>query len=104
MALKSRIPLIIAASEKRARSAVRKAEANIERRAKARTRVDTGTMRGAWQHEALGPMEGIVFNMTSYAIYNEYGTVNMPAQPMLRPAVEEPRPGLEADLRGAFLG
>lgn len=103
MTLVSRIPEIIIFSEVKARHAVRKAEANIERIAKSHSRVDTGTMRGAWQHESLGSYEGMVFNIVNYAIFNEYGTVNMSAQPMLRPAVEESRGEFERDLREAYL-
>jgi HK97 gp10 family phage protein len=100
--LTSRIPKIIVFSEAAASAAVRKAEMAIERRAKAKSRVDTGNMRGAWQSRSMGAYEGMVFNLVSYAIFNEYGTVNMSAQPMLRPAVEETRPEFEHDLRLAY--
>lgn len=101
--LSSRIPVITAEAQRRASRAVRRAEASIERRAKERSRVDTGNMRGGWQHEMMGSTEGRVFNLVSYAIFHEYGTVNVSAQPMLRPAIEETRPEFEADMRGAFL-
>lgn len=104
MALESRIPAIVASSEVRVRQAIRRAEANIERRAKARSRVDTGNMRGGWQHRALGTFEGSVFNLVSYTIHNEYGTSKMAAQPMLRPAIEETQPELEKDIREAYIG
>ena len=103
MALSSRIPQIIVASEAGVRMAVRKAEANIERRAKSKSRVDTGNMRGGWQHRAQGSFEGAVFNLVSYTVHNEYGTSKMPAQPMLRPAIEETQPEFEADLRKAYV-
>lgn len=102
--LTSRIPTIVFMSEKKVRAAVRRAEANIERRAKGKSRVDTGNMRGAWQHKAMGPMEGIVFNLVHYTVFNEYGTVNMSAQPMLRPAVEETRQEFESDIKKAYIG
>lgn len=102
--LKSRIPQIILLSERKVAAAVRRAEASIERRAKQRSRVDTGNMRGGWQHQAQGPMEGIVFNLVDYTIFHEYGTVHMSAQPMLRPAIEETRPEFEAAMRGAYIG
>jgi len=101
--LTSRIPTIIFLAETKVRMAVRKAEANIERRAKAKSRVDEGTMRGGWQHQIMGPMEGVVFNLVAHTIYNEYGTVNMSAQPMLRPAVEETRDEFERDVRLAYI-
>jgi len=103
MMLTSRIPSIIASSSTRVSLAVRRAEANIERRAKAKSRYDTGNMRGGWQSEKLGPFDGMVFNLVSYTIYNEYGTVHMAAQPMIRPAVEESREEFERDVKKAYL-
>jgi HK97 gp10 family phage protein len=103
MPLTSRIPNIIFMSEAKVARAVAKASADIERRAKAKSRVDTGNMRGGWQHQSLGPMESMVFNLVDYTIYNEYGTVTMTAQPMLRPAVEETRDQFERDLRLAYI-
>lgn len=103
MPLESRLPKIILLSQSAVTLAVRKAEAAIERRAKEKSRVDTGAMRGGWEHRPAGISEGIVFNLVSYTIYNEYGTVNMSAQPMLRPAVEETRPEFEANIREAYL-
>lgn len=101
--LTSRFPAIIAYSTGKVTRAVRRAEANIELRAKQRSRVDTGNMRGGWQTKSLGPFDGMVVNLVSYAIYNEYGTSRMPAQPMLRPAIEQTRPEFESDIKGAFL-
>lgn len=103
MPLESRIPKIILLSQSGVTLAVRKAEAAIERRAKEKSRVDTGAMRGGWQHRATSSMEGVVFNLVSYTIYNEYGTVNMSAQPMLRPAIEETRGEFEKNIREAYL-
>lgn len=82
--------------------AVRRAEMAIEVRAKAHSRVLTGLMRGGWQHMVMGPYEGMVFNLISYTIYNEFGTIHMSAQPMARPAVEETRASFEADVRAAY--
>lgn len=103
MSLVSRFPKIILVSAAGATLAVRKAEAAIERRAKEKSRVNTGTMRGGWEHRPQGALEGMVFNLVSYTIYNEYGTVNMSAQPMVRPAVEETRAEFERDIREAYL-
>lgn len=104
MTLTSRIPQIVVASETAVNRAVRRAEANIERRAKSKSRVDTGNMRGGWQHKASGRFEGAVFNTVSYTIFNEYGTSKMSPQPMLRPAIEETQPEFEADMRKAYVG
>ncbi len=101
--LTSRIPQIIMFSSARASAAVRQAEIAIERGSKARSRVDTGTMRGGWQHQIKGPFEGMVFNLIDYTVYNEFGTSRMSAQPMLRPAVEDARPDFERGIREAYL-
>jgi HK97 gp10 family phage protein len=100
--LKSRIPHIIERSELIVQGAVEKAAFDIERGAKKRSRVDTGTMRGGWQSHQGGRFEWIVFNPVHYTIYNEYGTIYMSAQPMLRPAIEEVRPGFERDVKMAY--
>jgi len=103
MALQTRIPAIILVSQRKVERAVRRAEARMERGAKKRSRVDTGTMRGGWESEPLGKFEGIVMNKVSYTIYHEYGTSKMPAQPMLRPSLEEVQPQFEAEMRAAWL-
>lgn len=101
--LTSRFPEIILFSAVRVAAAVRQAEINIERGSKGRSRVMTGNMRGGWQHKAMGPYEGMVFNLVDYTLYNEFGTVNMSAQPMLRPSVEDERPNFERGMREAYL-
>jgi hypothetical protein len=56
--------------------------------AQRRSRVDTGAMRAGWHVEPAG--DGfIVANDVDYAIYNEFGTVHITAQPMLHPAADE---------------
>lgn len=101
--LQSRLPGIILYASVKVRTAVRRAEAAIVRRAMARSRVDTGNMRGGWQSQAVGDFDGVVFNRVNYTIFNEYGTVSMAAQPMVRPAVEDTRPEFESDVRAAYL-
>lgn len=100
--LKSRFPQIIARSTARVELAVRKAEAWIQAGAQKRSRTDTGTMRAGWQSKPLGAFEGMVFNMVTYTIYNEYGTYKMSAQPMLRPSVEAVRMDFYAEVRSAW--
>lgn len=91
MALKSRIPRIIASSGGKVALAVERTLARVELGAKKRSRVDTGTMRGGWEVEQSSPFEGMVVNRVVYTIFHEYGTHKMAAQPMLRPSVEEAR-------------
>jgi len=89
--LESRIPQIVATATTRVRLAVGATVGNIERGAKVRSRVDTGQMRSGWYGEMIGEFEGEVGNPVEHTLYNEYGTEDMPAQPMLHPAVEEER-------------
>lgn len=101
--LTSRFPQIISKSAAMASRAVRHTEARIEFRAKEKSRWDTGNMRGGWQHQSQGTYEGIVLNLVEYTIFNEFGTIHMTAQPMLRPAIEESRQEFEREIRSAYV-
>lgn len=98
----TRFPLIIARSAFKARQAREDTQKEMVQIAQDRSRVDTGEMRAGWEDEDDGAYEGIVFNLVSHTIDNEYGTVNMSAQPMLRPAIEQCQPKFEDRLRGIF--
>lgn len=76
-------------------------EAKLVSRSQERSRVDTGTMQGGWQSENFG-LEGVVFNLVAHTVHNEYGTVHMSAQPMLRPAIEITRPEFEDECAGIY--
>ncbi|HSC20600.1 MAG TPA: hypothetical protein VLC07_02630, partial [Solirubrobacterales bacterium] len=89
--LKSRIPEIVAGSVAKTRAAVEVTVFNIEAGCKLRSRVDTGQMQNGWTGEMTGAAEGIVYNPVEHTIFNELGTVDMAAQPMLAPSVEEAR-------------
>ena len=69
--LKSSFPAIVAGSEAKAAAAVKHACEKIETRAKERSRVDTGNMRAGWEHQMTGAMEGMVFNLVEYTVYND---------------------------------
>lgn len=101
MALWSRIPLIVTGSYGKAKRCVERAEANIVRRAKEKSRVDSGEMQGGWQSQNEG-VEGYVFNPVAHTVHNEFGTIHMSAQPMLRPAIDETMPEFEDDLRSIY--
>lgn len=103
MTLTSRFPQIILLSQAKVTTAIRRAIYNITRRAMGKSRVATGNMRAGWQGQLVNANEGVVFNLVEYTIYNEYGTVYMSAQPMLRPAVEETRSSFEADMAGTYV-
>lgn len=62
-----------------------------------RSRVDTGEMRDGWRWEATGRGTGQLINEVDHTVYNEYGTRNMSAQPMARPAFEEEAPQIIED-------
>lgn len=96
--------MIIAGAEGGAALAVKHCLENIETKAKGHSRVDTGNMRGGWQHQMTGMMEGIVINLVEYTVYNEFGTIFMSAQPMLQPAIEESTEPFVRELAGVYEG
>jgi HK97 gp10 family phage protein len=54
---------------------------------------DDGYLKGSIQ-ERIEKDRAIVFSNMEYAIYNEYGTSRMGAQPFMRPAINENRKNL----------
>lgn len=99
MAYESRIPEIIVAIESGIAETVQQAGYRVEAGAKRRARVDTGYMRNQIRWIPDSRFSGQVIGGASYTIFNEYGTVNMSAQPMFVPAIEEVRPMFNAELR-----
>lgn len=93
MSYKSRYPRIIAKIMAEVPIAVQRTGFMIEAGAKRRARVDTGYMRGQirWTPGKDG-LSGEIIGGAYYTIFNEFGTVNMEAQPMFIPAMEEARP------------
>ena len=91
--LKAAVPLIV---EKTGMDALAIAESL--------SRVDTGNMATNWQFEMVGPTRGILGNPVDYTLYNEYGTVHMSAQPMIRPAIAQVEPEFLAALSAAMYG
>lgn len=70
----------------------------IERGAKLRVAVDTGTTKQRIQARKLKKYKAEIISPTHYSIYLENGTRKMVAQPFLRPAVDEERPRLYENL------
>lgn len=64
-----------------------------------RSRVDTGEMQAGWVWEATGQGTGQLRNAVRHTVFNEFGTVHMPAQPMARPAAEEIVPKMLEDFQ-----
>jgi hypothetical protein len=98
----NKLPALAAAYPQRAGREVRTALFNIEAGCKQRSRVDTGAMRAAWTSTMTGPAEGEVSNPIEYAVFNEYGTVNMPAQPMAHPAADAEQGPFQARIAKAL--
>jgi hypothetical protein len=88
----NRIPAIIAGMDDAADAICAAAAGRVVAGAAARSRVATGEMQAGWTAERAGPGEYRVFNPVEHAIYNEFGTTYMAAQPMLGPALEDERP------------
>ncbi len=101
MAYHSRIPEIVAALEAELPRVVTRTGLRVEAGAKQRARVDTGYMRGQIRWTPKTAMSGEVVGGADYTIDNEYGTVNMSAQPMFTPASEEARPIFEVEVEEA---
>jgi HK97 gp10 family phage protein len=99
-----RFPEVMVTANSRTAAALDRAAADIESGAKMRSRVDTGNMRNGWATEKVNNFTRMVYNPVHYTEYNEYGTVNMNPQPMLKPAVEEVTPEFIAAVRRAWMG
>lgn len=98
----SRIPWIVTKADREVQKIIEEALFLIEFGAAARSRVDTGQMQRGWQSEVTGYHEGTVYNMVEHTYYNEYGTVNMTAQPMLAPAIEEIEPYMLEEIKKVY--
>jgi HK97 gp10 family phage protein len=64
--------------------------------------VDTGAMRDSIDKVERAPLLIDIVVGVPYAIFVEFGTVNMEAQPFITPAIESGRRGLVADLKKAL--
>ncbi|WP_086349933.1 HK97-gp10 family putative phage morphogenesis protein [Candidatus Enterococcus clewellii] len=76
----------------------------IERGAKLRVAVDTGTTKQRIQVRKIKKYKAEILSPTHYSIYLEKGTRKMVAQPFLRPAVDEERPRLYENLNKIVKG
>lgn len=112
----------------KANQVVRRTAFGVQAGAQERARVDTGAMANSFYvitsdkntySQAAGQVKGrnpkaelapmapapkddlhaVVASVVEYAIYNEYGTSRMSAQPMLTPAAEEWRKPFEQQMR-----
>lgn len=67
-----------------------------------RARVESGDMKGGFRYEVKAGFWAEVWNEKEYAIYNEFGTKYVSAQPMMRPATQETEPKFLEALALAF--
>lgn len=84
MGFKSRIPQIVAAANTRIVHAIDDAGEQVQDRARARARVESGEMRDGIQWK---PNDRMVIATAPHTIYNEYGTRHQAAQPGFERAI-----------------
>lgn len=101
--LKSRIPQIASQASLATQKAVHLAGEEVEFEARSRARKDMGDMAAGieWKPAKSG-MSGRVVGKDFKTRWHEYGTVNMPAQPMLVPAAEQARAAFLSDMRRVY--
>jgi HK97 gp10 family phage protein len=97
-----RLPKLPAEVRRRLSLVVRKTAKDVEARAKVRAPVDTGALKGSIQARPVDELTSEVVVGQEYGIYQEFGTVRMPARPYLRPAVEEVAPAFEQAIAQAI--
>ena len=76
----------------------------IERSAKIKVRVKSGTTKQRIQTRKLKKYKAEILSPTHYSIYLEKGTRKMRAYPFLGPAVDEERPLLFSNLKKIVKG
>ena len=73
----------------------------VERSARDKAPVDTGMLRDSVSTKPLNgdwKSGAVVFTPVEYAMYQEFGTVKMRAQPFMRPAFDENKTRIEQDV------
>lgn len=79
--------------------AVQKAAHDVQGHAQGIAPVDTGYHRSAINAQMMGALQAEVIAGAEYAVYLEYGTYKMGAQPSMVPAAEAVRPSFIAAMR-----
>ena len=96
----NKLPQLTDSLSRLAGAAVMKAAFDIESTAKALVPVDTGNLKSSIQTTQEGPLTALVGPRdVDYAVYVEYGTSRMAAQPYMRPAAERVQPAFLAAMR-----
>jgi len=86
-----RSKLVTQALQEAAKLAITKACFDTQAKAQAIVPVDTGNLKNSIQVDLseLEELSGEVVPQAEYAVYVEFGTSKMPAQPYMTPAAEE---------------
>jgi HK97 gp10 family phage protein len=61
--------------------------------------VDTGSLKGSVGSQLVGPHDARVFATMEYAKHQEYGTIDMPAQPFMRPSRDNLAAPFQRDMK-----
>lgn len=91
LALAGKLKSVQSDINKQSSTVLRKAAKAVERGAKSRAPVDTGTLQGDIYSAVRGKVAQIIAP-TRYAQFNEYGTSRMAPQPFMTPALEAEGP------------
>jgi phage protein, HK97 gp10 family len=86
------LPKIAVSLTPKVDAVVTKAALDIQANAQARAPVRFGILKASIQAHRVGVAHWRVDVGAEYGIYQEYGTVYMPAHPFMRPAIERVRP------------
>jgi HK97 gp10 family phage protein len=97
----SRVPGYTAKANAAIAAAINKATFDIEAHAKGRAPVDTGHLRSSIAGRMEGQTTGVVEAGAHYAVFVEFGTYKMGAQPYMVPALEQVKPSLQAAIKAA---
>jgi HK97 gp10 family phage protein len=86
----------------RAKVAIMKGAYMVESDAKQFAPVDTGALRNSIETTEGNGISAIVRDGVEYGKYQEFGTMKMPAQPFMIPAIEKNRDNIISLLAGIF--
>lgn len=79
---------------------IKEATLKVKRSARDLAPVDTGILKSSIQHKLYPEQQsGVVYTVTEYAVYQEFGTRKMKAQPFMIPAMNMHRAGIHQSLK-----
>lgn len=96
VSIHSRLPIIAGKMAGKASLVVYKTAHDVEGHAKAMAPYDTGFLESGITVIPQGQLDAEVDANAEYAVYQEYGTYKMAAQPFMVPAAETSRPSFLA--------